>query len=66
MLGKHAVDNLAGVRKWIGVEVYATFKRLVFTSPTLANDANVRIQVLRVNNPVRYSSTGSRHATVLL
>ncbi len=26
----------------------------------------VRIWVLRVNNPVRYSSTGSRHATVLL
>ncbi len=27
---------------------------------------NVRIWVLRVNNPVRYSSTSSRHATVLL
>ncbi len=26
----------------------------------------VRIWVLRVNNPVRYSSTSSRHATVLL
>jgi hypothetical protein len=28
--------------------------------------AFVRIWVLRVNNPVRYSSTSSRHATVLL
>ena len=27
---------------------------------------NVRIWVLRVNDPVRYSSTSSRHATVLL
>ncbi len=29
-------------------------------------DECVRIWVLRVNNPVRYSSTGSRHAMVLL
>ncbi len=32
VLGKHAVDNLAGagVRKWRGVGVYATFKRVVY------------------------------------
>ena len=35
-------------------------------SVELASEMSVRIWVLRVNNPVRYSSTSSRHATVLL
>ncbi len=39
---------------------------LVLSCLALNQTLTVRIQVLRVNDPVRYSSTGSRHATVSL
>ncbi len=40
MLFKHTVDNLAGGKEVERVGVYSTFKRVLFTGPTLAINAN--------------------------
>jgi hypothetical protein len=57
--------NLRLIDLDLSPELMGPIRKIIIYAHTIPCNS-VRIWVLRVNNPVRYSSTGSRHATVLL
>jgi hypothetical protein len=60
-----AGDN-SGTSIFLAIKpIYKLVKNPIFIACYITH-YHVRIWVLRVNDPVRYSSTSSRHATVLL